>query len=47
VHDLIPVRTDPRRKIQPSKGRAVWNFARGAKGVLDPEKMAEALEEDF
>jgi predicted acylesterase/phospholipase RssA len=52
VRDLIrhfedAVRTDPRRRIQPSKGRALWNFARGAKGVLDPEKMAQALEEDF
>jgi predicted acylesterase/phospholipase RssA len=41
------VRTDPRRSTQPSKGRAIWNFAWGAKGVLDPEKLAKALEEDF
>jgi len=46
-HFLDAVKTDPRRSIQPSKGRAIWNFARGAKGVLDPERMAAALEEDF
>jgi Patatin-like phospholipase len=41
------VRTDPRRSIQPSKGPALWHFLGGAKGVLDPEKMAQALEQDF
>lgn len=41
------VRTDLRRSTQPSVGRAIWNFAHGGTGVLDPEKSARALEDDF
>src|SRR5262249_27305510 len=39
--------TNPRREVQPSKAEILWNFARGARGVLDPEKMARALEDGF
>jgi predicted acylesterase/phospholipase RssA len=47
AHFKDAVETDPRREVQPSKARVLWNFARGAQGVLDPEKMACALEEAF
>jgi predicted acylesterase/phospholipase RssA len=41
------VETDPRRAIQPSRVSSVWSLARGARGVLDPEEMARALEKAF
>jgi predicted acylesterase/phospholipase RssA len=52
VCDLIghfkeAVETNPRRGIQPSKAKAIWGFARGAQGILDPERMAQTLEEAF
>jgi Patatin-like phospholipase len=46
-HFKTAVETDPRRQIQPSKIIAIWKVAEGAKGLLDPEDIADALEEKF
>lgn len=46
-HFIDAVSTDLRGGVQPSKKAAVWRLLRGEKGVLDPEKAALALEEQF
>jgi predicted acylesterase/phospholipase RssA len=52
VGDLIAhfqraVATDVRGGTQPSKMKVVWRLLRGDKGVMDPEQVARALEENF
>jgi len=52
VQDLIEhfvqaVRKNLRGLVQPTKIEAIWRFLTGKRGVIDTEKIAEALERDF
>jgi predicted acylesterase/phospholipase RssA len=47
VHFQEAVQGNLRGQVQPSKSQVVWRFLQGEKGVLDPEKTADALEKHF
>ena len=46
-HFEMAVATNLRGQAQPSIPRAVWRFATGEKGAIDPEDAASAMEEHF
>jgi|RhiMethySRZTD1v2_1073278.scaffolds.fasta_scaffold01327_8 predicted acylesterase/phospholipase RssA len=46
-HFQDAVRANLRGKIQPYVAEAIWRFLSDKRGVLDPEKTADALEEYF
>ena len=46
-HFQAAVRANLRGKIQPYLAKAIWRFLSDKRGVLDPEKTADALEEYF
>lgn len=47
THFKKAVDRNPRKQVQCSRIRTIWNFIRGALGALDPEKIARCLEADF
>jgi predicted acylesterase/phospholipase RssA len=47
AHFQQAVKANLRGQVQPSKGAVAWRFLQGEKGVLDPEKTADALEAYF
>ena len=47
AHFQEAVKANLRGQVQPSKSAVAWRFLQGEKGVLDPEKTADALEEYF
>ena len=46
-HFQVAVHANLRGKIQPYVAEAIWRFLSDKRGVLDPEKTADALEEYF
>src|SRR5215208_4380417 len=47
AHFQQAVKANLRGQVQPSKREVAWRFLQGEKGVLDPEKTADALEKYF
>jgi predicted acylesterase/phospholipase RssA len=46
-HFMSAVAIDLRGQARPGKARAIWAFATGKKGALDPELVGTALDEHF
>jgi predicted acylesterase/phospholipase RssA len=47
VHFQDAVRANLRGQIQPHVAKVIWRFLNDERGILDPEKAADALEEYF